>query len=132
VRITSIEPSLVHPEWHPLDATRIVAIYVGQVVYDDRARPYLWIERHETRDGDGWITNRVWRLKGDPTFGFLYDVKADEAKLADVDTLAGLTPEYATGVDDLLVVHVPNRQSEEGQLGHQRVRWPHHAPGRTE
>lgn len=115
VRITSIEPSLVHPEWHPLDATRIVAIDVGQVVYDDRARPYLWIERHETRDGDGWITNRVWRLKGDPTFGFLYDVKADEAKLADVDTLAGLTPEYATGVDDLLVVHVPNRQSEEGQ-----------------
>ena len=115
VRITSVEPSLCYPEWHQLDSSRMVALEIGQVVYDSNANAHLWMERHELRDGDGWITNRLWRLKRDQTWGYIYDRKADEVDLSAVDVLAGMDAEYETGVDDLLVVHIPNSQTEEGQ-----------------
>lgn len=106
--IERIAPETWFPETDPLDSTHIAAHVIGQVLHQGE-EAYLWQTRHEMRGEQSWITNRVWRLEeGDS--GYTYDPARDEVALDSVEALAGIPAEQATGIDEMLVVHVPNRR----------------------
>ena len=123
VRITSVHPSVFFPEFDPLDETEMVAADIGQVITtylpgETAPRPFLWIERHELRDGTGWVTNRLWKLtKNEVTKAYAYDPIKDEVPLDAIKETAPLVgfEEYPTGIDDMLIVHATNKRTSEGQ-----------------
>lgn len=112
VVISTFHPSQLIPDLDPLDATKMTAANIGTIITATRngtEQKYLWIERHELRDGEGWITNRVWKLT-DSEGALSYHETNDEVDLESLPETAGLPEEQATGVDELLVVHIPNRR----------------------
>ena len=102
----SVDPACVFPEFDPLNRRLMVAADIGQVLCHGEDK-YLWIERHEA----GRITNRLWRLHDEHSRGLLYDPMKDEVDLKTLDATAALQPEQPTGVDAMLLVHVPNELS---------------------
>ena len=109
IRIEVLNPSIVFPECNPLDNTDVRAVNLGLVLDGPKADHYLWVERHELREGAGRIANRLWRLTGNATSGYRYDPVDDEVALTALAATENLLPEYATGVDELLVTLVHNR-----------------------
>lgn len=111
IRIEALNPCIVFPETSPLDNTDVRAMNLGLMLQGPRDAQdrYLWIERHELRDGAGWITNRLWHLTGNTTSGYRYDPAQDEVALTALAATEALLPEYATGIDELLVMLVHNR-----------------------
>jgi len=122
LRVVSVNPALCYPETSPLDATEIVAWTIGQVLHRGR-ESFLWLERHELREEgeegaarvrQSWVVNRLFRLKGEiGATSYSYDPTKDELDLKALEATAGLEPEVPTGVDDLLVIHIPNRTTQE-------------------
>jgi len=114
VLVSSVDPRLCYPHWHVLDSSRMIACDIGQVIRDGNG-VYLWIERHEMRDGQSWVVNSAWRLRERSGGEFSYHDTADRVPLTAINALAALPEEQPTGVDDLLVVHIPHSRMEEGQ-----------------
>jgi len=113
VVVETFSPSCFFPEMHPLDATRMVAANLDQVLLRKADDPYLWRERHEP----GVVRNQLFRLDKDQQTGvYHFDPATDEVDLNTIEALADLPPEMGTGVDALLVVHVANRPPVEGQF----------------
>ncbi len=112
--VDAVAPERWMPETAEMDKTDLVACDIGTILKADESHVYLWLERHELRDGDGWITNRLFRLHGDyKQLKAWYDPVDDAVALDTLAVTAGLAEEQATGVDALLVVHVPNRTTAE-------------------
>jgi len=102
-----VHPSHFIPLTDPLNNKRMVGAQLWEVLVVKQGtekRSYLLIEQHEMRGGEAWITNRLWRL----TDGKRFNPLRDELALTDLPITAGLKPEQPTGIDELLVVHVPN------------------------
>lgn len=111
--IEVVPPSLWFPVMDDLDGTKIIGGVIGQVVWQNED-PFLWLEGHEMREGSSWITNTVFRLHqstGSSTMH--YDPEKDRTSLENIDALAQIPEEQRTGVDQLLLVHVPNRTTTE-------------------
>ena len=107
--VERVVPTTYYAEFDPLDATRRTAAIIAQIMEDDAGKQYLWQERHELRDGTGWVVNVLYRLHGDLLRGEMrFDPEKDRVPLATILCLAALPDEMATGVDDLLLVHIPN------------------------
>lgn len=109
VVIEPVLPSLVFPEFAPLNASRMIAATIAQVLHRDERHAYLWQERHELREGRGWIVNRLYKLAGSQQEGYRFDPRDDQVALTTLEATAQLPEEQETGVGSLLVVHVPNR-----------------------
>lgn len=104
-----LEPSLYYAEFDARDSAKRTAAIVAQIVQDAQGKPYLWQERHELRDGAGWIVNLLYKLHGDLKSGEVrFDPEKDRVSLETCAATQGLPDEAETGVDDLLVVHVAN------------------------
>lgn len=111
--VETFAPSKFFPEFDPLDETRMMAANIAQVLHGDDTA-YLWIERHELRDGAGWIVNKLWRLREDTWRQELrFDPEADEVDLNELPQTEALPAEQPTGVDGLLVVYVANAVTDE-------------------
>lgn len=114
VLVEPVSAALVYPEFAPLNAGRMVAAVIAQVLLGrsgGKRVDYLWQERHELREGRAWITNRLYRLHGDEKSGYRFDPNEDAVDLATLEATAELPEEQDTGVDGLLLLHVPNRGS---------------------
>ena len=108
--IDLIDPAILMPETAPLNKRQIIAHNLGTVLQSTGGLYHLWIERHEMRDGMSWVTNSLYRLGGEVEKGEgRYDPEKDRVPLDTLDATAGMADETPTGIDQLLVVHVPNR-----------------------
>lgn len=109
VLVEAVPPETVFIDWDPMQGDRIQAVEIGQVL-EDGERSCLWIERHEMREGESWITNTAWALHGDESHGYMYHPTDDRISLQQIPQTAMLPEEQPTGVDGLLVVHIPNKR----------------------
>jgi len=115
ILIEAVKPNGAFVETDTLNENKILSIALAQVLRKHTGEYFLWIERHELREGAGWITNTLWKLSGDPTKGTPVNYEPDKPlPLNTLDATAELPEEIATGVDDLLVVLVPNGTAPEG------------------
>jgi hypothetical protein len=112
IAVELVSPELVFPEFAPLNARRMSAVAVAQVLKHEK-HAYLWQERHEMREGESWITNGLYRLSGDERSGYRFDARDDRVPLAAHPATAELPEEQPTGVPGLLLIHIPNRQIAE-------------------
>ena len=117
IRVGTVLPSLWFPEADTMDRSQIAAHSICQVLTGadgDRDHYHLWVERHEMLDGVGWITNRVYAAeKASSGYRYHPDREIPPDQWRQWPRLEGLEPEINTGIDDMLVVHVPNIQAEE-------------------
>lgn len=109
VIIESVNPELLYLETDPLDAKAITAATIAQVLHDEKGRPYIWQERHELRGEASWIVNRLYRATEDDDGTLYMDPRDDQVTLDSLPYTADLPEEQATGIDELLVVHLPNQ-----------------------
>jgi hypothetical protein len=115
VVVRSLHPGKVFPEWDALDAERLIAANVDQILRIDAKHCYLWRERHELRGEQSWVINKLFRVE-EAQGVFHFDETEDEVPLETLDATATLAPETATGIDALLVVFVRGRSDYSEDL----------------
>ncbi len=117
IRISTVLPSIWFPEVGGIDRDEIIAHTIGQIIADpngDDDTYYLWLERHEKRDGTVWITNRVFRAEKDgDTYRYHPDKQIPPETWSKWPVFEGVLPEVNTQIDEFLLIHVPNVQTEE-------------------
>ncbi len=116
VRIGLVDPASCVVTLDALDATRMWRCTIGQVLRDAEGLPYLWQEAHELRGSDGWVVNMLYRAREERGGDIRYDPDKDRVALTTLPQTASLPDEVATGVDALLVIHVPNKVADEGSF----------------
>jgi len=115
VVIEGVNPAFFFPTFADGDQLAITEAAICWVVWSaDRKQQWLRKELH----APGSVRNELWSLKkrigaNDEDF-----VLGDQVPFSQVETLANLPEQVATGVDELLVVHIPNAQvAEDGIWG---------------
>ena len=110
--IETVPSATWFPQTSPQDSRTIEKTLLAQVVWSEAGDTYLWQEGHEVRDGAGYITNEFYPVGGNLEGGKLHvDFLAGSADLETLPEFGPLQDEAKTGVDAVLVVHVPNRTS---------------------
>jgi len=107
ISVQKLNPANVFPEWKTLNSTKLVAANIDQIITVDDKHQYLWRERHEMREGQSWVVNKLFRVeregdKNHPLYRF--DPVEDEVSLDTLPDTAALAPEAATGIKELLVI----------------------------
>ena len=103
VIIETVKPDIYFPEIDPQNIKNVISMNLAWLIKQDNVF-YLRVERHTP----GYIYNELWLSDEDYTMRRQIDIQA---------MYPNLEPIEVTGIDDFLVVHVPNLRVGDSHFG---------------
>jgi len=113
VYVAPVSASNYFPITDPVSPQNILQAVVSTIVVEGD-RTYLWLEVHSP----GAIENMLWVLRSGQSLGtWTFEPEQDRVPMDACERLAGTPEVMATGVDEILLVHARNEETDASAWG---------------